>query len=94
MEIVTVKETEINLINTFADYKGMLLAHWKNHDATLEMSLCVAQITKLDEIHRALFMMYILKYWHEYTMDIINGNYKYIYYTTMVYKSWLEHMAH
>ena len=83
----------ICLKGAFSDYKGMLVDYICKGDADLDLALTGCAICKLDEIHRQLFMVYILEYWNAYTMDIINGTYRFINYTSMVYQSFIEHMA-
>ena len=82
--------------HVFSEYKGMLVEYAKDHEATIDLNLLhtMLKIANLDEIYGLLFMIYISKYWHAYTMDIIEGKYVYINYTDMVYNSFIEYMAH
>ena len=77
----------------YRDFKGMLVErvnvscmHINNINAT-------CKIADLDKIHAITFMVYVYKYWYAYVMDIINGEYNYINMTSMVWNSYLEHMA-
>lgn len=90
----------INLLGTFMDYKGMLMSFMRKIDldcsvSKLDLNLLITgcEICRLDEAHQVLFIMYILEYWNAYAMDIINGNYKHINCTSMIYNSWIKHMA-
>lgn len=92
--VVIKKETEINVYGAFLDFRGMLIEYFcKNSNANLEIGHTAMKIDLMDKIHQTLFMVYILEYWNAYTMDIINGNYNYVNLTSMVWNSWLEHMA-
>ena len=94
MKTITIAETEtINLIGAFADFKGMLVDYIVNNDVDLDLALTGCTICKLDEIHKALFMMYLYKCWNAYVNGIINGDYTYVDYTPMIYRAWINHMA-
>ena len=90
------KMTLEQIKNTYADFKGLLVKYANANGTTLDLDILHAaiKITMLDEIHRILFMIYILEYWYAYAMDIINGKYAYINYTPMVWDSFREHLAH
>jgi len=53
----------------------------------------IEKIINLDYMRAVLFMNYIIEYWYAYTSDIINGHYKHINMTSIVWNSFLDHMA-
>ena len=85
--------TQEQTLGLFADYKGMLVNYVATGKADLNLAIVTAKICHLDEAHKALFIMYISQYWEEYTFDTINGNYRYVKLTEIVYNAWLRHMA-
>ena len=89
------KETTVeNLYEAFRDFRGAVNNYLVNYNADLNFALFAVSISKMDKIHQSLFMVYLLEYWYAYTMDIINGDYKYVNVTNIVWKSWKEHMVH
>ena len=89
------KETTVgNLYEAFRDFRGSVNNYLTNNNADLDFALFAVSISTMDQINQVLFMVYLLEYWNAYTMDIVNGEYKYVNLTNIVWKSWKEHMAH
>ena len=85
--------TEIkSLYGAFLDFKGMLVSYAKNNTDFRTIGSAYI-INRLDKVHGALFMVYVLEYWNAYAMDIIEGKYNHVKLTEIVLNSWLEHMG-
>ena len=80
------------LKEVFADYKGMLCEYAQLSLANIDTKDVALKICNLNETHQIMFADYITSRWEEYTKAIINGKYKYIHLTQMVYDSWVEYM--
>ena len=88
--------TEIkSLYGAFLDFKGMSISYAKKNANKLDVETlgCIYIISRLDKVHGALFMVYVLEYWNAYAMDIIEGKYNHVKLTEIVFNSWLEHMG-
>ena len=83
--------TNSKLKGKFADFKGMFCNYAVNHGSAYYKDMAI-QICNLNEMETFLFISYISVYWDAYTMDIINGDYKYINLTEMVWNAWLEYL--
>ena len=83
------------IYNVFKDFKGMLVPYVTDNGKTLDLDVLYATlyIDRLNDIRKPLFMIYILKYWYAYTMDIIEGKYEYVNYTPMVWSAFCRHMS-
>ena len=86
------KTTINNLYEVFRDFNGMISSYMLRNNVE-DIELFSISINNLGKTHKMLFMAYLLANWNAYAMDIINGNYKHIGLTHIVYTSWLEYMV-
>lgn len=85
-------ETEVtNFIGAYADFAGMAQEYTNKPKADGETCFYLGKICSMNKSESVSFMEYILDSWNAYAFDIINGNYKYIKMTRMVYESWVEY---
>lgn len=55
--------------------------------------LCFVRMDKMDISTREAFIGYLLEYWQAYTMSILNGEFKYMNCTEIVYSSWVDYIT-
>ena len=95
MKTVKIFKTTMEICNVyeaFRDFEGMLIRYFmKNHNANATVYNVALRITKMNRTKQTFFIMYILEYWNEYAMDIINGEYNLINLTETVFDSWIKH---
>ena len=89
-----VKPSTVNYVTLkgiFADFKGMFCNYALNNSSTYYKDLAIS-VCNLDDEFQIMFAMYLKIYWEAYMMDVINGTYKYINLTEMVWNAWLEYL--
>lgn len=74
----------------FRDFREKAVAYVAKPNANAEVCFVFGQICVMDEEVRIDFMRYIFDYWYAYTLDIINGTYKYVSLTSAVWNAWVE----
>lgn len=84
--------TEItNLIGAFMDFEGMAMEYIAKRNADEDASYALQEMCVMNKMEKVSFMAYLLEYWNAYTMDIINGNYCYIKFSSIVYQAWEDY---
>lgn len=90
IEIREIKVT--NMRGAFLDFMGMAL-HGYADSPKADAKICfhLGMMCGVSKEESEQLMSYLIEYWNAYAMDIINGKYKYISLTEVVYSSWLEY---
>lgn len=84
----------VNLRGAYIDFKNMAMyGYARSANADTEICFCLGMICGVSKEESECLMVYLLENWYAWTMDIINGSYKYVNMSEMVYSSWLEHKA-
>lgn len=91
--IIEIKDTMETtcLHELYLEFKGKSINYAKQPKANGEVCLYFGMICGMSKSESISFMEYILDDWNAYAFDIINGKYKYINFTEMVYNAWVEH---
>lgn len=86
--------TVINVRGLFLDFVGMA-SHGYATLPKADTKICfyLGMMCGVDKEESEWLTIYLLENWYAYIMDIVDGNYKYVNLTEMVYKAWLEHKA-
>ena len=95
IEIIEVKNAveTMCLRGAFADFKGMAEEYAERKNSDSKTSFILGKICAMSESESISFIQYILDDWNAYSFDVINGKYKYVNLTEIVYSSWLEYKA-
>jgi hypothetical protein len=84
----------INLRGAFLDFKNMAMyGYARSVNADTEICFYLGMMCGVNNEEIEQLMSYLLEYWNAYVMDIVDGRYKYVKLTEIVYSSWLEYKA-
>ena len=85
--MMNTEPTVINVENLFLDFKGMVHVYANSPKANAKNCLYLGMMCGEDS---KWLMIYLLDNWYAWLMCVVDGNYKYINLTEMIYQSWLE----